>query len=115
MTTPLGPYSPIVRAGDWLVCSGQLGVVDGRLVDGVASQTTQAIRNAEALLTSEGASLTDVVKTLVFLTDMGDFAPMNAAYAAAFGDHRPARSAVAVAGLPMGAVVEVEVWARPEA
>ncbi len=110
MTTPIGPYSPLVRAGDWLLCSGQLGLVDGQLVDGVAAQTTQAIKNAEALLAANGASLTNVVKTLVFLTDMGDFKPMNDAYAAAFGDHRPARSTVAVAGLPMGAAVEIEVW-----
>jgi len=111
VTTPIGPYSPIVRAGDWLVCSGQLGLLDGRLVDGVSAQTTRAIGNAEALLVGHGASLANVVKTLVFLTDMGDFATMNQAYAAAFGDHRPARSTVAVAGLPMDAVVEVEVWA----
>lgn len=111
MTTPIGPYSPIVRAGDWLVCSGQLGLVDGQLVDGVTAQTTQAIRNAEALLAGKGAALTDVVKTLVFLTDMADFDAMNGAYAAAFADHRPARSTVAVAGLPLGAAVEVEVWA----
>ncbi len=112
MTTPLGPYSPIVRAGEWLICSGQLGLVDGELVDGgVAAQTTRAIANAEALLASQGAALTDVVKTMVFLTDMADFDKMNAAYAAAFVDHRPARSTVAVAGLPKGAPVEIEVWA----
>ena len=111
MTTPIGPYSPLVRAGDWLVTSGQLGLVDGRLVDGVTAQTTQALENANALLDGHGASLGDVVKTLVFLADMGDFAAMNDAYAAAFGDHRPARSTVGVAALPMGALVEIEVWA----
>ncbi|MDQ1367564.1 MAG: 2-iminobutanoate/2-iminopropanoate deaminase, partial [Acidimicrobiaceae bacterium] len=105
------PYSPIVRAGDWLVCSGQLGLASGQLVDGLASQVTQALANVETLLTSQGASLTDVVKTTVFLTDMADFGAMNQAYAAAFGDHRPARSAFAVAGLPLGAAVEIEVWA----
>ncbi|MDQ1357869.1 MAG: 2-iminobutanoate/2-iminopropanoate deaminase [Acidimicrobiaceae bacterium] len=108
---PVGPYSPIVQAGDWLVCSGQLGLSGGQLVEGLAAQVTQALANAETLLTSQGASLTDVVKTTVFLTDMADFGPMNEAYAAAFGDHRPARSAFAVAGLPLGAVVEIEVWA----
>ena len=112
MTTPIGPYSPLVRAGDWLVTSGQLGLVDGRLVDGVTAQTTQALENANALLDGHGASLGDVVKTLVFLADMGDFAAMNDAYAAAFGDHRPARSTVGVAALPMGALVEIEFWAR---
>jgi 2-iminobutanoate/2-iminopropanoate deaminase len=111
VTTPIGPYSAIVRAGDWLICSGQLGLADGRLVDGVSAQTTQAIQNAEALLAGHGASLTDVVKTLVFLTDMADYDAMNDAYVAAFGDHRPARSAVGVAALPRGGRVEVEVWA----
>jgi len=111
VTTPIGPYSPVVRAGDWLVCSGQLGLVDGVLVDGIAAQTTQALRNAEALLAGHGAALTDVVKTLVFLADMGDYEAMNDAYAAAFGDHRPARSAVAVVALPRNGRVEIEVWA----
>jgi 2-iminobutanoate/2-iminopropanoate deaminase len=111
VTTPIGPYTPIVRAGDWLICSGQLGLVDGRLLEGVANQTTQAIRNAEALLAGQGASLTDIVKTLVFLDDIAAYDTMNDAYVKAFGDHRPARSAVAVAGLPRAAQVEVEVWA----
>ena len=112
MTTPLGPYSPVVRAGEWLICSGQLGVVDGALVDGVAAQTARAVQNAEALLGREGASLADVVKTTVFLADMADFAAMNDAYAAGFGEHRPARSTVGVVALPLGAAVEIEVWAR---
>jgi len=115
VTTPIGPYSPVVRAGDWLVCSGQLGLVDGQLVDGVAAQTSQALRNAEALLVGEGSSLLDVVKTLVFLADMADFGEMNEAYAAAFGDHRPARSTVGVAALPMSGRVEIEVWAHQAA
>jgi 2-iminobutanoate/2-iminopropanoate deaminase len=111
VATPIGPYSPIVRAGDWLITSGQLGVREGALVDGVEAQTTQALANAAELLASEGASLSDVAKTLVFLQHMGDFATMNGAYANAFGDHRPARSAVEVAALPLGALVEVECWA----
>ncbi len=115
MTTPIGPYSPIVAAGGWLVCSGQLGLVDGELVEGVAAQTTQALKNAEALLRGQGAGLEDVVKTLVFLADMDEFGPMNEAYAATFGDHRPARSAVGVSGLPKGGRVEIEVWAHKPA
>lgn len=111
MTKPIGPYSPIVAAGGWLICSGQLGLADGQLVDGVAAQTTQALKNVDALLAGHAASLTDVVKTLVFLADMGDFDTMNKAYAAAFEDHRPARSAVGVSALPMAARVEIEVWA----
>ena len=112
MSTPIGPYSPIVAAGGWLICSGQLGVVEGKLLDGVAAQTTQALKNAEALLAGQGAGLADVVKTLVFLTDMADFDTMNAAYAAFFGDHRPARSAVGVSALPKAGSVEIEVWAH---
>jgi 2-iminobutanoate/2-iminopropanoate deaminase len=111
VTTPIGPYTPIVRAGDWLVCSGQLGLVNGRILEGVKAQTTQAIRNAEALLAGHGASLTDVVKTLVLLDDISAYDTMNEAYVAAFGDHRPARSAFAVAGLPRAAQVEIEMWA----
>lgn len=114
MSGTVGPYAPIVRAGGWLVCSGQVGVREGGLVPGGArEQTVQALANLRALLEGHGASLADVVKTTVFLTDIADFAVMNEAYADAFGDHRPARSTVAVAALPLGAVVEVEAWARP--
>jgi 2-iminobutanoate/2-iminopropanoate deaminase len=119
MSTPIGPYTPVVRAGPWLICSGQLGLDPGAdgptLVEGgAAAQVAQALANAERLLAGEGAGVADVVKTTVFLTDMDDYADVNAAYVsffAASGDHRPARSAVAVAGLPMGALAEVEVWA----
>jgi 2-iminobutanoate/2-iminopropanoate deaminase len=119
MSTPIGPYTPIVRAGPWLICSGQLGLrpqaVPPMLVEGGATdQLRQALANAEQLLASEGASLADVVKTTVFITDMGGYAEVNAAYVECLGDHRPARSLVEVSGLPMGAAVEVEVWAyRP--
>lgn len=112
MTAPVGPYSPVVRAGEWLVCSGQVGLRGGELVDGLRRQVGQAIANIDALLESEGASLTDVVKTTVFLVHGRDFALMNAVYAEAFGDHRPARSTVVVAALPLGALVEIEAWAR---
>jgi 2-iminobutanoate/2-iminopropanoate deaminase len=118
MSTSVGPYTPIVRAGWWLVCSGQLGLASGAdsgppaLVDGgPGPQLTQAVANAEALLVGAGASLADVVKTTVFAIDPVDFPVVNEAYVAAFGDHRPARSMVAVSGLPMGAAVEIEVWA----
>ena len=113
MSTPVGPYTPIVRAGEWLVCSGQVGVAGGELVTGgVPEQLRQALANLERLLASEGASLADVVKTTVFLTHISDYAAMNEAYVEAFGGHRPARSAVAVSALPLGALVEVEAWAR---
>lgn len=111
MGTPVGPYSPVVHAGPWLVCSGQLGLAGGSLVEGLEAQVTQAIKNVASLLDGEGSSLAEVVKTTVFLTDMANFAAMNDAYVAAFGDSRPARSAFAVVGLPLGALVEIEAWA----
>ena len=111
MAKPVGPYTPIVRAGDWLVVSGQIGLNDGQLADGIVAQTTQALANLAELLESEGASMSNVVKTTVFLADIDDWPTMNEPYVAAFGDHRPARSAFAVAALPIGALVEVEAWA----
>lgn len=115
MQKPLGPYTPIVRAGDWLIVSGQVGAKDGQLADGVAGQTAQSIENVAGQLATMGATLDDVKKTLCFLVDMADFAPFNEAYAAGFGDSRPARSTIAVAGLPIGAQVEIEAWAyKPE-
>mgnify|MGYP001172758642 FL=1 len=110
---PVGPYTPIVRVGDVLLTSGQIGIADGALVDGgLEGQLTQALANLRAVLESEGASMDDVVKTTVFLVDMGDYAAMNMIYCEAFGDHRPARSAVAVAALPLGARVEIEAIAH---
>lgn len=109
-----GPYSPAVRAGDWLALAGQVGVDPGtgRLVEGgVAGQTRQALANVAAVLGDCGAALSDVAKTTVFLVDMGDFPVMNEVYAEALAGQRPARSTVAVAALPLGARVEVEVWA----
>lgn len=115
MSTPVGPYSPIVRAGDFLVVSGQIGIVEGVLVEGgLAEQTAQALANLSGLLRDEGASLADVVKTTVYLTDMAHYAAMNDVYTSVFGEHRPARAAVAVAGLPLGALVEIEAWAHVE-
>lgn len=112
MTAPIAPYTPIVRAGDFLVVSGQLGLVDGELVTGgVESEARQALANLRALLEGAGSSLDDVVKTTVFLRHMRDYVLLNEVYAAAFGDHRPARSAVAVAELPLLALVEIEAWA----
>jgi 2-iminobutanoate/2-iminopropanoate deaminase len=113
MTKPLGPYTPVVRAGDWIIVSGQVGAVDGVLVDGgVAAQTRQAVANVAAQLASAGASLGDVAKTLCFLQDMNDFGVFNEAYIEGFGDHRPARSTIGVAALPIGAAVEIEAWAH---
>ena len=112
MAKPVGPYSPVARAGDWLVVSGQVGVKDGALVTGgMQAELRQALANLRSLVEAEGASLADVVKTTVYLRHIDDYASMNEIYVEAFGDHRPARAAVAVAGLPLGALVEVEAWA----
>jgi 2-iminobutanoate/2-iminopropanoate deaminase len=114
MSAAVGPYTPAVRAGDFIIVSGQLGMVDGSLANGVSAQTTQAVANLEARLTEMGASLGDVVKTMCFLTDMATFSEFNDAYVAAFGEHRPARSTIGVAALPFNGAVEVEAWAyRP--
>jgi 2-iminobutanoate/2-iminopropanoate deaminase len=112
MPKPLGPYTPIVRAGDWLITSGQVGLADGKVVPGgIAGETRQAIRNVASLLEREGASLADVRKTLVFLRHMRDFDMMNEVYAEEFGDVLPARTCVAVVELPAVALVEIEAWA----
>ena len=101
-----------MRAGDWVICSGQVAIRDGALIDaGVGEQVTQALENMKGLLESQGATMDDVVKCTVFLVDMDDYAEMNEAYIAAFGDHRPTRSAIAVRELPIGAQVEIEGWA----
>ncbi|HEY7134827.1 MAG TPA: Rid family detoxifying hydrolase [Acidimicrobiia bacterium] len=108
-----GPYSPAVRAGDWLVLAGQVGLdpATGKMADGVEAQARQVLANVAAVLGDCGASLRDVAKTTVFVTDLGDFVTVNAVYANTFGDHRPARSTVQVAALPGGALVEIEAWA----
>jgi 2-iminobutanoate/2-iminopropanoate deaminase len=112
LSTPVGPYTPIVRAGDWLVVSGQVGLADGALVTGgVQAQLRQALANVATLLETEAANLSNVVKATVFLRHIDDYAAMNETYIDVFGDHRPARSAVGGLALPLGALVEVEAWA----
>ena len=115
MSTPVGPYSPILRAGDWVVISGQIGLLPGTatptLADGVTGQLRQLLANARALLATEGVSFDDVMKTTLFLTSMDDFAACNEIWVEEFATHRPTRSAIAVAALPLGALVEVEMWA----
>jgi 2-iminobutanoate/2-iminopropanoate deaminase len=110
-----GPYSPAVRAGDWLVLAGQVGFdsASGTIVTGgPGAETRQAMANVAAVLADCGASFADVAKATIFVTDIGAFAAVNEAYGAALGDHRPARSTVQVAALPAGASVEIEVWAH---
>jgi 2-iminobutanoate/2-iminopropanoate deaminase len=107
----IGPYAQAVRANGFLFMAGQIPLdpVSMDIVPGgVAEQTTQVLRNMSAVLTAAGATWSDVVKTTVFLRDMSEFAEMNAVYAATLGDARPARSTVAVAGLPRDVRVEIE-------
>jgi 2-iminobutanoate/2-iminopropanoate deaminase len=108
-----GPYSPAVRAGDWLVLAGQVGLdpSTGTMVEGgTDAQARQLLANIAAVLSDCGVEIADVAKTTVFVTDIAEFPTVNAAYAEAFGDHRPARSTVQVAALPGGARVEIEAW-----
>jgi len=112
MSTPVGPYTPIVRGGDLLYTSGQIGIANGALVEGgFEDELHRAFVNLREVLSSAHASLSDVVKTTVFLADINDYAEMNRVYMQEFGDHRPARSAVAVVALPLGAQVEIEAIA----
>lgn len=112
MAKAVGPYTPVVRAGDWIIVSGQLGIKDGELVaGGVAAQTKQAVENLKTQLASVGAKLSDVSKTLCFLTDMDTFQTFNEVYARDFGNARPARSTIGVKELPFGGAVEIEAWA----
>ena len=109
--SPVGPYSPAYRAGGLLFCSGQLGIRDGELLQGFVAQAAQALINLQELLVESGARLSDVVKTTVFLTNMDDYDEMNREYSSVFGEHRPARSAVAVSALPKGALFEIDAIA----
>lgn len=111
----IGPYSQAIVVDGWVFCSGQIPLdpKTGDLLDGsVAEQTDLALRNLGAVLEEAGSSLQSVVKTTVFLSDMGTFAEMNEVYAQHFGDHRPARAAVQAAALPKYCDVEIECVAR---
>ena len=112
-----GPYSPAVRAGDWIALAGQIGLGPGGglVAGGAEAEAAQVLANVSAVLGDCGASWGDVAKVTIFLTDLGNFAAVNALYEGAIGSHRPARSTVAVAALPAGAAVEIECWVyRPE-
>jgi 2-iminobutanoate/2-iminopropanoate deaminase len=111
---PVGPFSPAVRDGDRVYTSGQVAQdpATGKLVaGGVAAQTEQVLRNLETIVTAAGKSLADVVKVNVYLTDMQSFSEMNEVYAKHFAAPYPARTTVAVAALPLGAAVEIEMIA----
>ena len=110
----IGPYSQAIAVNGFVYTAGQVALdpATGELVPGgITEQTTRALENLRAILAASGTSLSQVVKTTVFLVDMADFGAMNEVYARAFGSHRPARSTVAVAALPKGARVEIEVVA----
>lgn len=107
----IGPYSQAIAFGDLVFCTGQVALepASGTLVGGdVAAQTVRALDNLAAVLAAAGTDVQHVVKTTVFLVDMADFAAMNEVYQRRFGDHRPARSTVAVSALPLGSRVEIE-------
>ena len=111
---PIGPYSPAIRAGNLLFISGQVGFdpATGALIEGdISAQTDQVMRNIGALLEAAGTDFAHVVRTTVFLADMGEFAAMNAVYARYVVDPPPARSTVQVAALPRNARVEIDVIA----
>lgn len=118
MSVPVRPYAPALRAGEWVVTSGQVGTVPGsdgtpQLVPGgTVAELRQALSNMSEALGSEGATLADVVKATVYLADMSDYPAMNEVWVEIFAGRRPTRSAVGVAGLPLGARVEIEAWAH---
>jgi 2-iminobutanoate/2-iminopropanoate deaminase len=108
------PYNQAIAVGDFVFVAGQIGLRPGGTAPegDVTQQTTQLFANITAILEAAGTSLANVVKTTVFLTDLGDFQAMNEVYAAHLGEPYPARSTIQVAGLPAGAVVEIEVLAH---
>jgi 2-iminobutanoate/2-iminopropanoate deaminase len=110
----IGPYSQAIRTDAMVYTAGQIGVdpSTGEFVSNdVEGQTRKALENLQNILQAAGSGISNVVKTTVFLKDMNDFAKMNGIYAEFFGENPPARSTVAVAGLPKGALVEIEVVA----
>jgi 2-iminobutanoate/2-iminopropanoate deaminase len=110
----VGPYSPAVSAGGFLFLSGQVGIdpTTGALVSGgLEAQVNQVLVNLKAVLAASNLTFANVVKSTIFLADIKDFQAVNVAYGAALGGHKPARSTFAVAALPLGAVVEIEMIA----
>jgi len=111
----VGPYNHAVRVGDLLFCAGQIPIdpADGNLVAGdITAQTERVLQNVKAILDDQGLTFAHVVKSTVFLTDLANFAAMNAVYAKYFTENYPARSTIQVAGLPKAASVEIEVIAH---
>ncbi len=114
----IGPYAHAIQAGPFVFCSGQTPIdpSTGKLAEGgIDAQTKQVFANITAVLAASGLTLQDVVKSTVYLKDMGDFAAMNAIYAAAFAPHKPARTTIQAAKLPLDCMVEIEVIAAAKA
>lgn len=113
----IGPYSQGIGAGGWVFTAGQIGLepATGELAEGLEAQARRALANIEAILRAAGCSWKDVVKTTVYLADMGDFAAFNAVYAQVVSEPYPARSTVEAAGLPKGALIEIDaISLRPD-
>jgi len=111
----IGPYSQAVSVDDWLFTSGQVGIdpQTGEIVEGgFEAQARQVLENLRQVLSNAGCTFADVVRSTVFVADMANFPALNAMYGEAMGVHRPARSTVEVAGLPKGALVEIDLIAR---
>jgi 2-iminobutanoate/2-iminopropanoate deaminase len=111
----IGPYSQAVEIDGWLYTSGQVGLdpATGKLVEGgFEAQARRVFENLRAVLATAGCTFSDVLKATVYVTDLGNFATLNGIYAEAMGDHKPARSTVQVAGLPAGALVEIDLVVR---
>lgn len=110
----IGPYSQAIESNGFLFCSGQLGMdpVTGEMKTGIEAQMKQILSNIEAVLAAAGLTKENVVKSSIFLIDINEFPLVNDLYASFFGEHKPARSTVGVAGLPKGAVIEIEVIAE---
>ena len=107
----IGPYSQAVRAGQFVFCSGQIGIdpATGKLIGfDIESQTRQVMQNLRGVLTAARLDLSHVAKTTIFLVNLEDFSSVNEIYGAEFGEHKPARATVQVAGLPLGALIEIE-------
>ena len=109
-----GPYSQAIATEGFLFCSGQIGLdpASGELAPGIEAQAARVLANLEAVLAADGLDWSDVVKTTIFLADVGDFATVNGIYAARMADPPPARSTFAVGSLPRGALIEIEAIAR---
>lgn len=107
----IGPYSHAAKVGDMIYCSGQIPLdpeTKALVPGGIEEQTRQVLKNMKAVLDSQGVDFTSIAKTTIFLTDLADFPVVNGIYSEAFGDHKPARSTIQVAGLPLGSLVEIE-------